>query len=135
MTQRREVDHHLVEVGDGDLHVTSLLVGQHEHAVLDEDATLDEKTLGALGYKQEFRRYDELPCHSFIHSFNCISYHVFYLHPQSTSYLPHLSANQPTTQPTLPMQYDAMPLLVSPYIRTYVLPNHPTTTCLPPYHA
>lgn len=44
--------------GDGDVHVTSLLTDpQEQAAVLGEDATLDEKTLGALGYKQEFKRY------------------------------------------------------------------------------
>lgn len=105
MTQRREVDHHLVEVGDGDLHVTSLLVGQHEHAVLDEDATLDEKTLGALGYKQEFRRYDELPCHSFIHS---IVSHItcFTSIPnRPPTYLTYQPTNQP---PSLPYQCNTM---------------------------
>lgn len=54
-----QIDHHMLEVGDGDVHVTSLLTSQHEHAVLYEDATLDEKTLGALGYKQEFKRYGD----------------------------------------------------------------------------
>lgn len=67
MTQRRDAgaeDHHhhqqMVEAGDGDgdVHVTSLLTDpQEQAAVLGEDATLDEKTLGALGYKQEFKRY------------------------------------------------------------------------------
>ncbi|KAK7751930.1 hypothetical protein SLS62_006073 [Diatrype stigma] len=51
--------HQMVEFGDGDgdVHVTSLLTDPKEHAaVLGQDATLDEKTLGALGYKQEFKR-------------------------------------------------------------------------------
>lgn len=38
------------------LHVTSVFTQKQEHAVLHDDATLDEKTLGALGYKQEFKR-------------------------------------------------------------------------------
>lgn len=42
--------------GGGVLQVTSLMAREDEHAVLGEDATLDEKTLGALGYKQEFKR-------------------------------------------------------------------------------
>jgi hypothetical protein len=40
-----------------DFHVTSVLANLREHAVLDDGATLDEKTLGALGYKSEFKRY------------------------------------------------------------------------------
>lgn len=43
---------------DNKMHVTSVLAQQHEHAILDQDATSDEQTLGALGYKQEFKRYD-----------------------------------------------------------------------------
>lgn len=43
---------------DNKMHVTSVLAQQHDHAILDEDATSDEQTLGALGYKQEFKRYD-----------------------------------------------------------------------------
>lgn len=31
--------------------VTSVLDKQHEHAIVDDNATLDEQTLGALGYK------------------------------------------------------------------------------------
>lgn len=88
MTQRRDAGagghhhHQMVEVGngDGDVHVTSLLTDPEHAAVLGEDATLDEKTLGALGYKQEFKRCgcpttyfpylclpdtrSPLPCHS-----------------------------------------------------------------------
>lgn len=43
---------------DNKMHVTSVLAQQHDHAILDRDATLDEQTLGALGYKQEFKRSD-----------------------------------------------------------------------------
>lgn len=43
---------------DNKMHVTSVLAQQHEHAILDQDATTDEQTLGALGYKQEFKRCD-----------------------------------------------------------------------------
>lgn len=42
---------------DSKMHVTSVLAQQHDHAILDDDATSDEQTLGALGYKQEFKRY------------------------------------------------------------------------------
>ncbi|GAB7346952.1 hypothetical protein MBLNU459_g2010t2 [Dothideomycetes sp. NU459] len=41
-------------VGENDVKVTTVF--SHEHALLNEDATLDEKTLGALGYRQEFKR-------------------------------------------------------------------------------
>lgn len=50
------------------LHVTSVLERDHELAIIAEDATLDEKVLLALGYKQEFKRY-ELQWHQ-----NLISY-------------------------------------------------------------
>jgi len=36
--------------------VTSVFSKRGEHAVLEEGATADEVTLGALGYKQEFKR-------------------------------------------------------------------------------
>lgn len=39
------------------LHVTSVFGREHELAIINEDATLDEKVLLALGYKQEFKRY------------------------------------------------------------------------------
>ena len=39
------------------LAVTSVLDNQHQLAVIEENATLDDKTLGALGYKQEFKRF------------------------------------------------------------------------------
>lgn len=38
-------------VDEHDVKVTSVFERSHDHAVIDEDATLDEKTLGALGYK------------------------------------------------------------------------------------
>lgn len=37
--------------------VTSVFAKSGEHAILEEGATADEVTLGALGYKQEFKRY------------------------------------------------------------------------------
>lgn len=43
-------------IDEGDVHVTSVLTKRHEHAVLEDNANLDEATLGALGYKQEFKR-------------------------------------------------------------------------------
>ena len=44
-----------IVVNGNDVKVTTIFA--HEHAVLDENATLDEKTLGALGDRQEFKRY------------------------------------------------------------------------------
>lgn len=44
-------------VNEQDLHVTSVLTKRHEHAVLEANATVDDATLGALGYKQEFKRH------------------------------------------------------------------------------
>ena len=38
-------------VNEEKLHVTSVFQQTHEHAVIDENATLDDQTLGALGYK------------------------------------------------------------------------------------
>lgn len=46
-------------VNEEDVHVTSVLTKRHEHAVVQDTANLDEATLGALGYKQEFKRQDE----------------------------------------------------------------------------
>lgn len=43
-------------VDERDVHVTSVLTKRHEHAVLEDNADLDDTTLGALGYKQEFKR-------------------------------------------------------------------------------
>ena len=50
--------HGSVVVDERDVKVTSVFTKAHNHAVIDEDATLDDKTLGALGYKQEFKRYE-----------------------------------------------------------------------------
>lgn len=36
--------------------VTSIFAKRSDHAVLEEGANKDEMTLGALGYKQEFKR-------------------------------------------------------------------------------
>lgn len=49
--------HASVVVDENDVKVTSVFSRLHEHALIDENATLDDKTLGALGYKQEFKRY------------------------------------------------------------------------------
>lgn len=38
-------------VNEESLKVTSVLESSHEHAVVDRDATPDERALGALGYK------------------------------------------------------------------------------------
>ncbi|KAE9973205.1 hypothetical protein BLS_003726 [Venturia inaequalis] len=43
-------------VDESKLHVTSVLAQKGEHAVLDHIADADEEILGALGYKQEFKR-------------------------------------------------------------------------------
>jgi hypothetical protein len=43
-------------VDEGDVKVTTVFSDLHEHAIIDEDATLDDKALAALGYKQEFKR-------------------------------------------------------------------------------
>lgn len=68
---------------DNKMHVTSVLAQQHEHAILDQDATSDEQTLGALGYKQEFKRYD--------HGYELVplSSHSAILQPQNIQ--PHFS--------------------------------------------
>ena len=42
-------------VDESQVHVTTVFT-DGEHAVLDANATLDDKALAALGYKQEFRR-------------------------------------------------------------------------------
>ena len=47
-----------IVVDERDAKVTTVFSELHEHAVLDENATLDERTLAALGYKQEFKRYE-----------------------------------------------------------------------------
>ncbi|OQO15383.1 hypothetical protein B0A51_17260, partial [Rachicladosporium sp. CCFEE 5018] len=38
------------------LHVTSVMTKGRELAIVVEDGTLDDQALGALGYKQEFKR-------------------------------------------------------------------------------
>lgn len=43
-------------VDEGKLHVTSVLAQKGEHAILESIADADEEILGALGYKQEFKR-------------------------------------------------------------------------------
>ena len=37
--------------------VTTVFSDLGEHAVVDENATLDDQALAALGYKQEFKRF------------------------------------------------------------------------------
>ena len=48
-------------VDEAAVHVTTVFSELGEHAVLDENATLDDKALAALGYKQEFKRYAHTP--------------------------------------------------------------------------
>jgi hypothetical protein len=40
------------------LHVSSILAQTGQHAVLNRSADFDEEIVVALGYKQEFKRYD-----------------------------------------------------------------------------
>jgi hypothetical protein len=47
---------HTQVVDERDVKVTSVLSAKHDHALVDENATLDEKVLVALGYRQEFKR-------------------------------------------------------------------------------
>lgn len=47
-------------VDEGAVKVTTVFTDLGEHAVLDENATLDDQALAALGYKQEFKRFDRL---------------------------------------------------------------------------
>lgn len=51
-TQRRYT------VDESALHVTSVFTKKGEHAVIDHTADADEEVLVALGYKQEFKRFD-----------------------------------------------------------------------------
>ena len=49
--------------GDGSVKVTSLLSDRQEYYRQDhsnDSMTIDDKTLNALGYKQEFKRWDIL---------------------------------------------------------------------------
>lgn len=48
-------------INEEDVHVTSVLAKRHEHAVLEDNANIDDATLGALGYKQEFKRQASRP--------------------------------------------------------------------------
>lgn len=43
-------------IKEEDVHVTSVLTKRNEHAILEANANIDDATLGALGYKQEFKR-------------------------------------------------------------------------------
>ena len=47
-------------VNERSLNVTSVFTKRGEHAVLDHTADADEEVLVALGYKQEFKRYNAL---------------------------------------------------------------------------
>ena len=59
--------------------VTSVLEYQRELAVVDENGTIDDKTLGALGYKQQFKRD-----FTFLESFS-VSFSVLGLLPSVAS--------------------------------------------------
>ena len=48
-------------VDENAVKVTTVFTELHDHAILDDDATLDDQALAALGYKQEFKRCDNLP--------------------------------------------------------------------------
>jgi amino acid transporter len=56
MASERRSSHRSSELSEKNVGVTSVLQNQHQLAVIDENGTLDDKTLGALGYKQEFKR-------------------------------------------------------------------------------
>lgn len=45
-----------VTVDESNLQVTSVFAGTGDHAILGDSANADEAVLGALGYKQEFKR-------------------------------------------------------------------------------
>lgn len=45
-----------VVVNEDSTRVTSLLEKNKDHAIVGEESTLDDTTLAALGYKQEFKR-------------------------------------------------------------------------------
>ena len=49
-------ERHKSIVDETDVKVTTVFSDLHEHAVIDDGATLDDKALAALGYKQEFKR-------------------------------------------------------------------------------
>lgn len=48
--------HGNVIVSEDDTKVTTILEKNNGHAFVGEDSTLDDTTLAALGYKQEFKR-------------------------------------------------------------------------------
>ena len=43
-------------ISEGKPAVTSVFADRGDNVVFEEGATVDEQTLGALGYKQEFKR-------------------------------------------------------------------------------
>lgn len=53
MTSNR---HGSVEVDEDKARVTTILEKNKDHALVGEESTLDDTTLAALGYKQEFKR-------------------------------------------------------------------------------
>ena len=48
--------HSVTVIDENAVGVTSVFANRGAHAVLEEGANQDEITLGALGYKQEFKR-------------------------------------------------------------------------------
>ena len=48
--------HSVTVIDENAIGVTSVFARRGDHAVLEEGATKDEQNLGALGYKQEFKR-------------------------------------------------------------------------------
>lgn len=48
--------HGNVVVNEDRAKVTTILEKNKDHALVGEDSTLDDTTLAALGYKQEFKR-------------------------------------------------------------------------------
>jgi hypothetical protein len=48
--------HSVNTIDESAVHVTSVFGHNGAHAVIEEGATRDERDLGALGYKQEFKR-------------------------------------------------------------------------------
>lgn len=56
MATGRRASHQSSQLHEKSAKVTSVLQQQHQLAIVDENATIDDKTLGALGYKQEFKR-------------------------------------------------------------------------------
>lgn len=56
MATERRTSHQSSQLHEKSAKVTSVLQQHHQLAIVDENATFDDKTLGALGYKQEFKR-------------------------------------------------------------------------------